>query len=67
MRTDAAEFVIEPIQVLCQQPYNLHAEVTVFPQKREELTARNKDCCRFGACLGGDPIVLPSHALAQSE
>ncbi len=67
MRTNAAKFVVEPVQILAQESNNLHAEIPVFAQKRKELMAWNKDRRRWVACLGGDPVISLAHALTQSE
>jgi hypothetical protein len=45
VRAYAAKFVVEPIQVLAQESNNLHTEIAVFTQKREELATWNKGCC----------------------
>ncbi len=67
MSTDAAEFVVQSVQVFAQEPYHLHAEIAVAAEKLQEFLAGNKGRRRLLARFSCDPILLPGHALAQPE
>src|ERR1035438_6323852 len=67
MSTDATEFVVKSVQVFAQEAHYLHAVIAVLTQKLQKLFARNKSRRRLVARLGGDPILFPSHALAQPK
>src|SRR4029077_13898997 len=67
MSADAPEFVVKGVQICAQEPHDLHAEISVFAEKLQELLARNEGCRRLLARFSGDPIPFPAHALAQPE
>ena len=67
MSADATEFVVKSVQVFAQKPHDLHAEIAVLTEKLQELFARNEGRHRLVARFSGDPILFPSHALAQPE
>src|SRR5208282_3392088 len=49
------------------EPIEMQADITVFTQKLQELLAWNEDRRRFVARFRADPVVLPSHVLAQPQ
>src|SRR5208282_1866366 len=67
MSTDATEFVVKSVQVFAQKPHYLHAVIAVLTQKFQKIFARNKSRRCLVARLSGDPILFPSHALAQPK
>src|ERR1035437_1316599 len=67
MSADAAEFVVQSVQVFAQEPYHLHAEIAVVTEKLQEFFAGNEGRRRLLARFSGDPILFPGHALAQPE
>src|SRR5271157_3086969 len=67
MSTDAAEFVVQSVQVFAQEPYHLHAEIAVVTEKPQKFLPGNKGRRRLLARFRGDPILFPGHALAQPE
>ncbi len=57
MRADAAELVIKSMQVVTQEPDDLHAEFVMIVQQLHEMVARDEG----GGCL---LISLGRHAVS---
>jgi hypothetical protein len=65
MSRNAAEFVIESVQIFAQDLHDLHTEFAVLVQEFQKLFARNEHRRRFLARYRGDPMLLSRPALAQ--
>src|SRR5271163_2774557 len=67
MRADIAELVVEPVQILGQQPHHLHAEIAVLAEKLQEFLARKEGDRGLVVRFSSSPISFSTHALAQPE
>ncbi len=67
MCADAAELVVQAVQVLAQQPHHLQAEVAVIAQEIEKNITRDESDGRVLPGLGRNAVIVSAHTLDQAK